>query len=289
MENFRGAALMTLAMLGFAFEDMLIKFIADDLPPWQIILLIGAGGALVFALLVISRGEALLSRDILTPAIILRNVAEMVGTIGFVSALALAPLSLASAILQAAPLVVTLGAAVLLKETVGWRRWSAVIIGFVGVLMVIQPGFDGFDPNALLAVIGVLGLGLRDLAIRRVSPAVSSFQLSFLGFFSLVPAGLILAAITGQAAVVPSSTDWVMLAASVALGVCAYFSIVLATRIGEVSFVTPFRYSRMLFALLIGTFVFSETLNALMLAGTALIVASGVYTLLRERKLLMRR
>jgi drug/metabolite transporter (DMT)-like permease len=153
MENLRAIALMVLSMAGFAVEDMLIKYIALEMPTGQFLMLIGAGGALIFTLMAWKQGQAVLSADFLRPTIIIRNLGEVIGTLGFVTALVLTPLSSASAILQATPLAVTLGAALFLKEAVGWRRWSAILIGFGGVVAVIRPGLDGFQPASLFAVV----------------------------------------------------------------------------------------------------------------------------------------
>ncbi|TMV06506.1 DMT family transporter [Ruegeria sediminis] len=284
MENLRGALLMTLAMLGFAFEDMFIKLMAGTMAPWQIILFLGAGGAVIFAGLTVMKRQPLFSRGYLNPMVLLRNLGELVGTLGFVTAIALTPISQASAILQATPLAVTLGAALFLKEPVGWRRWSAIIVGFLGVMLVIRPGTEGFDIKSLFAVQGVVGLAIRDLATRRVPRETTSFQISFLAFLTLIPASFILAQFSDQGWVRPTSYHWLLIVGAVALGVAAYYAIVAAMRIGEVSFVTPFRYSRMLFALVIGVVVFKESPDAMMLTGAAVIVGSGIYTLWRERK-----
>lgn len=284
MENLRGALLMTLAMLGFAFEDMFIKLMASNMATWQIISVLGAGGALVFAALTLFKRQPLFTRAYLSAPVILRNLGELIGTIGFVTAIALTPISQASAILQATPLAVTLGAAVFLNEPVGWRRWSAIIVGFLGVMLVIRPGTEGFDARSLFAVQGVLGLALRDLATRKVPKETSSFQLSFLAFLMLIPAALILSRFSDQSWVQPTPWLWFLFAGVVVLGVSAYYAIVAAMRIGEVSFVTPFRYSRMVFALIIGFIVFGERPDAWMLTGAAVIVGSGIYTLWRERK-----
>lgn len=283
-DNLRGAALMTLSMLGFAIEDMFIKLMADTLPPWQIVLLLGCGGAAIFAALTVWQGQSLWSRSFLNRAIILRNLAEMVGTMGFVTAIALTPISQASAILQATPLVVTLGAALFLNEPVGWRRWSAIIVGFVGVLLVIRPGTEGFDIRALFAVQGVLGLAVRDLITRRIPPETSSMQLSFLAFLMLIPAAGILAQITGRDWVVPEPRIWILMTGATILGVLAYYAIVAAMRLGDVSFVTPFRYSRLLFAMIVGIIIFGERPDLLTYLGSAIIVGSGIYTVWRERK-----
>lgn len=284
MENLRGAALMVLAMLGFAIEDMFIKLLAARLPTWQIIACLGIGAGGFFAVLLRARGEALFPRAVLSPQVLLRNLGELVGTLCFVTALALTPLAQASAILQALPLSVTLGAALFLGEAVGWRRWAAICVGFVGVLLVIQPGLAGFDANALFAVAAVAGLTLRDLATRRIPRTMSSFQLSFLAFLTLIPASGLLALTTGGAGVMLLPRDWALLAGAVVMGILAYSCIVGAVRLGEVSFVTPFRYSRILFALVLGAVIFGERPDALMLTGAALIVGSGLFTLWRERK-----
>lgn len=283
MDNLRGAALMTLAMLGFAAEDMFIKLMAGALPTWQIIAALGFGGSVVFGALTVLRGQRLFTRAYLSRAVALRNLGELIGTVGFVTAIALTPISSASAVLQATPLAVTLGAALFLGEPVGWRRWSAILAGFAGVLLVIRPGLDGFDINSLFAVQGVVGLAIRDLSTRRVDRGVSSFQLSFLAFLTLIPAAGVLSLVSPRAPVVPDGYLWSMMAGAVLLGALSYYAIVGAMRVGEVSFVTPFRYSRMLFALVVGFFVFSERPDALTLAGAAIIVGSGIYTLLRER------
>lgn len=283
MDNLRGAALMVLAMLAFAIEDMLIKFMAAALPVGQIIGMIGLGSAVLVGALLVAQGQPLFSRSMLTPAIAIRSLGELVGTLGFVTAIALIPLSTASAILQATPLFVTLGAALFLKETVGWRRWMAILVGFAGVLLIIRPGMEGFNWLSLFALQGVVGLGLRDLATRRVPRETSTLQLSFLAFLVLIPAAAILTAINGTALVALSPANWTYLALSLVIGIVAYYGIVAAMRIGEVSFVTPFRYSRILFALIIGTLVFTERPDTLTLLGATTVVASGLYTLWRER------
>ncbi len=284
MDNLRGAALMTLAMLGFAIEDMFIKFMAGALPVGQIIALLGLGGAIVFAIVIVVQRRPLFSRALWTPAIAVRSLGEIFGTIGFVTAIVFTPLSSASAILQATPLAVTLGAALFLQEKVGWRRWSAILVGFCGVLLIIRPGLDGFDINSLFAVQGVIGLGIRDLATRKVPKSTSSMQLSFLAFLTLAPTGLILLQATGGDLVMPSAHLWALIGAATSLGVVSYYAIVAAMRLGDVGFVTPFRYTRLIFALFIGMLVFTERPDTLMLVGSAIIVGSGVFTVWRERK-----
>ncbi|MBK0326767.1 DMT family transporter [Rhodobacteraceae bacterium F11138] len=284
MDNLRGAMLMTLAMLGFAIEDMFVKLASAALPTWQIIGALGAGGAVIFATLTLMRGQPLFLRAYMSGPILLRSLGELTGTIGFVTAIVLTPLSSASAILQATPLAVTLGAALFLGEPVGWRRWSAILVGFLGVMLIIRPGMDAFDPLSLFAVLGVVGLAIRDLATRRIPAAVSSFQVSFLAFLTLLPTALLISLFSKQALVDPSPHQWGYIAGAIVLGVAAYYAIVAAMRVGDVSFVTPFRYSRLIFALIVGVVVFGESPDLPMLIGSVIIVASGIYTVWRERK-----
>lgn len=284
MDNMRGAILMVLAMLGFAIEDSFIKMMGTAVPIGQILLMLGAGGALIFGCVVVLQGKPIFERNMLAPAVLVRSMGEIIGTVFFISAIVFTPLSSASAILQATPLVVTLGAALFLGETVGWRRWSAICVGFIGVLMIIRPGMEGFTPLSLFAVVGVFGLATRDIATRRAPANLSSMQLSFLGFLVIVPAGASYLLVTGQPLAPMDLRLSLLMLACLLFGVVAYYGIVSAMRIGEVSFISPFRYSRLIFAMIIGVGLFEERPDIMTLLGAAVIVASGIYTVLRERK-----
>lgn len=285
MDNIRGSIMMVIAMLGFAVEDMLIKQMSGALPVGQILWVIGLGGGILFGGFGILRGHAVWSRDFIHPVILARSSCEMFGTVGFVTALSLIDISVASAILQATPLVVTAGAALFLAETVGWRRWIAIGVGFIGVLLILRPGLDGFDANALFAVMGVVGLGARDLFTRRVPAHVSSVQISTYAFFALIPTGFLLLAATGTTSVMPDPVDGWRMIAAVLIGIAAYYAIVAATRIGDISVVSPFRYSRLVFALIVGVIAFQERPDALTIGGAVIIVGSGLFSLWREARL----
>jgi drug/metabolite transporter (DMT)-like permease len=279
----RGIVLMVLGMLGFAAEDMFIKLASAGLPVGQILVVLGFPGALFFAFLARSRGQDPFSATFFRPAVLIRNASEMLGSIGFVTALALVPLATVTTILQAAPLFVTMGAALILGEQVGWRRWTAILVGFFGVLLVIRPGFEGFDSNVLWAVLGVVSLSVRDIASRKVPKAVSSLQLAIWGFLAVGFAGLPMLAITGGAKI-PTMPETAYLAAALAIGTFAYWALTEATRVGEIAVVTPFRYSRLVFSTIVGLLVFSEVPDAYTLIGAGIIIATGLYTLMRERK-----
>lgn len=281
--NLRGSFLMIAAMAGFAVEDMFLKSAARQVPVGQILMIFGGAGMVGFALLAKSQGARLLNPAILSAPILTRAAFEVMGRLFYTLAIALTPLSSASAILQATPLVVVAGAAVFFGEAVGWRRWSAIVAGFIGVLIILRPGLDGFTPLSILAVLGTLGFAGRDLATRAAPKTLSNLTLGVYGFAMMVPTGAALLAWTGGA-VLPGPGASLALAAATVFGVAGYYALTAAMRVGEMSIVTPFRYTRLLFALILGALVFAERPDTATLLGSAVIVASGIYTLLRGRR-----
>ncbi len=279
---------MVAAMACFALEDMVIKILAETLPTWEIFFLMGGVGMTLFAVICLSRRLALFDRTFLHPLVILRNIGEVIGTLGFVTALTLVPLSVATAILQGTPLALTAGAAIFLGEEVGWRRWVAVLLGLVGILVVLDPFSADFRPDALFAVLGVLGLMLRDLATRRIPEGIPSHQLSFWAYCGYVSCGVLILP-WGDAPVMPAPDVWLALAMAALIGAMGYWGITMAMRLGEVSAVIPFRYTRLVFAMALGVVVLGEQPDATTLAGASLVVATGIYTVFRERKVARRR
>lgn len=281
-DNFRGILLMVAAMAGFAIEDMFIKWAAADLPTGQILLMLGLAGTPVFAAMARREGKRTFTAEAWNPGVIWRNLGEMIGTLGFVTALALTPLTTATAIFQAAPLAVTLGAALFLGEQVGWRRWSAIFAGFIGVMIIIRPGLDGFQTASLWSVLAVIGLSIRDVATRRIPASISTTQISAWGFMAVGLLGAMMLSVSGGAHV-PGPAQAGYMAGALFFGIVAYWMITQAMRLGEVSAITPFRYSRLVFAMVIGVVIFGERPDALTLLGAAIIIASGLYTFWRER------
>lgn len=277
---------MTLAMVTFATADSAIKIVSESLPTGQILTGLGAGGALLFAAILRGRGMPLITPHWSHPGVLARNGSEILGTIGIVSALAMIPFSQASAIMQAAPLVVTLGAALFLKEKVGVRRWSVVLLGLVGVLIIVAPNpGDPITAGTLLAVIGMIGLSSRDLCTRFAPSEADNAQLALLAMLATTLAGIGLALYQQVIWPSPDLREAGLLALMVLSAGLAYFCVTAAMRLGDVSAVAPFRYTRIVFAFTIAVLVFGETLTNRTLLGTALIVVAGLYTLLRERKL----
>lgn len=281
-DNLRGIVLMLLAMGFFALGDVGVKALSGSIPPGQIMGTMGLIGTVVFAIWTRARGLPLLPHEIRHPAIALRFIAEMVAGGGMVLALSLNPLSLVTAILQAAPLVVTMGAAQFFGEKVGIRRWSAIFAGLVGVLIILRPGLEGFSPQALWIIVAMLGLAARDLATRAAPKTLQNLQLATVGFFALVPTGLLLTVFTG-APVRPSAGDWGTLGFTILTTIAGYYAITAAMRVGEIGAVTPFRYSRLLFGLVLGMVVFSERPDLPAYLGAGLILVAGLYSAWRER------
>jgi drug/metabolite transporter (DMT)-like permease len=284
MDNLRGSALMVLAMAGFALEDYFVKLLSEQLAVGQILMMLGTSGCLVFAVFTKMGRGRLFTRVLLTRAVMLRNLGEIIAAVCYVTALALADLSTVSAILQATPLAVTIGAALFMGAQVGWRRWSAILVGMVGVLMIVRPGMEAFDASSIFAIIAVVGLAIRDLATRVIPASVSSMQLSCYAFGTMVPTGAVMLMFQGDIAPLEPAA-WAYLFGAMVFGVIAYYFIVGAMRIGEVAAVTPFRYARLLFALIIGTTLLGERPDTWTLIGSAVIIASGLYTLIREQRL----
>jgi len=281
MENLRGIGLMILAMACFTTGDMFLKLASERLATGEILVIMGIGGAAIFWIWLAQSGQVLVGRDLWHWAIIIRTLSEMIGTIGMITALVLADFTSVASITQAMPLVVTLGAALLLREAVGWRRWAAILVGFCGVLIIIRPGLQGFDTNALWAVLAVFGLGFRDLFSRPVPKSISTLRIAAIGFLSLIPTGLILIPF-GPDPVAPSLIEWGQLTMMIALTAIGYYAVTSAMRMGDVAVIAPFRYSRLIFALAVGVVVFGDRPDAYTLIGAAITVLAGIYVFLRE-------
>ncbi|QXT38777.1 DMT family transporter [Gymnodinialimonas ceratoperidinii] len=282
MDNLKGMGWMTLAMLGFALADTFIKLTLGALPVGQVVAIFGFGGALVFGVWAAIKGERIADRALFTRPFVFRLMSEILGTMCFTFALSVIDLSLLSAIIQANPLMVTLGAALFLGASVGWRRWVAILIGLVGVLIIVRPGLEGFDANSLWALGAVIGLTGRDLATRAISREVSTHLLAAWGFLAAGIAGLILLAGTGGAAL-PDALLTAQLCAALVFALVAYYAVTAAMRVGDIPTVTPFRYTRLVFALILAFVVFNERPDQWTLIGAGIVIATGLYTLWRER------
>ena len=275
---------MMLSMACFAVEDTFIKLLSARLPATQILFSIGFGGALITLALAVTLNVNLADKILLNKHVISRTIADLFGALSFTSAMVLIPMSLLASILQATPLFVTLGAAILLGEKVGWRRWSAIFIGFLGVIIILQPGYGSFQLASLLGLAAVLCLALRDVVTRDMATEIPTLTVTFYACLAMGSAGFIAYPFFGPP-IMPTTYEAIILICAAIIGLTGYFLLVLATRKGDVSVIAPFRYSRLLFSLGLASLILGEKLTLPILFGGLLVVSSGIYTFGRERRL----
>ena len=287
-DNLRGALYMNMSMFAFTVNDTFMKTVTETLPLYQTIVLRGA--IAVLGLLIVARvtqGFTLNIGRADAKLILLRSLAEIAATILFLSALMHMPLANLSAVMQAIPLAVTLGAALYFKDRVGWRRMTAIMIGFLGVMIIIRPGTEGFDIWSVIGLGSVLAVVVRDLAVRRLNHAVPSIMVALGAGVAVTLMGLIGVAFQGWHPVSLLHFAQVM-GAGIMLTI-GYICAVTAMRVGDVGFIAPFRYMSLMWAILLGWVAFGNLPDRSAIIGASIVVATGIYTLLRERKLRLAR
>ncbi|WP_209426385.1 DMT family transporter [Pararhodobacter sp. SW119] len=283
-ENARGAIFMMAAMASFVVNDTLMKLVFAELPLFQSIFLRGILSTL--ALVLIAWWMGVLHIPKLNGdrwMVALRVVAECGSTFFFLTALFHMPLATLTAILQSAPLTIALAGALFLREPVGWRRFVAIGIGFLGVILIVRPGPEGMDAYVAYALCAVACVTLRDLVTRRMPRAVPSMLIAV-----TTAAGVTVFATLGALAedwVKPTMTTWIYLGGAVVFILAGYLLSILAMRVGELGFVSPFRYTGLVWALVLGLLVFGDWPDALTGIGAALIVGTGIFTFYRERRM----
>lgn len=278
----RGALFMAVSMAGFTLNDAITKSVSANMNMGQVMLIRGVFATLLVGLIAWQQGALSSFAGVRHPMVALRVAAEAAATITFLIALAHLPIANVSAVLQALPLAVTLGAALVLSEEVGWRRWLAIVAGFIGVLIIVRPGFEGFSVYSLAALVCVFFCAVRDLATRKVPAHIPSLLISFATAITVTLFGAVLVRPFGGWTP-PSTADLGLLLCAALLLVIGYQFIIMSMRIGDISFVAPFRYTALLWAILLGFIVFGDIPDTAMILGASIIVASGLYTLYRER------
>lgn len=276
---------MLAAMAGFTLEDVFIKQLSGTFSTSQLLMTSGVFGLVFFTVVSSSKGHSILRADVWTRATLARMFGEAIAAVAFVKALSLIPLSTVAAVFQVTPLAITMGAALFLGEQVGWRRWVAIAIGFIGVLLIIKPGAEGFDPAVIWVIVSVLGVALRDVVTRIIPGHVSSSIISLQAFLAAVLASVVLLLTTSDQLAATSVDQALLFAGAIVFGIAGYYAIVSAMRVGDASVVAPFRYTRLLFSLTVGMIIFDERLDVVSFIGAMIIIGTGLYTFLRERRL----
>ncbi len=282
--NLKGALLMMGSMAGFVINDTFIKLVSTDVPLFQTLFIRGIVASFILGWIARNRGTL---RPVLNNSdlkyLVLRGIGEVGSTLCFLTALYNMRLANATAILQSMPLAVTLAAAVFLGHSVGWRRYLAIAIGFSGVLIIVRPGYEGFNNYSLLAVLAVVFLVIRDLSTRTLSESMPSSFVALYAAVLIMSVGGILSFFKGWENV--SFQNIFILMLSACFIVIGYLCAVMAMRVGDIAFVSPFRYSVLVWAIILGYLVFGDIPDALMLMGATIVCAMGIFTFYRERKL----
>ncbi len=283
-DNLRGTIYMCLSMMAFTVNDTFMKAVTKTLPLFQTITLrglIAVVGLGVIAALTGAFRQSLTRRDV--KLVTLRSLADVLATVFFLTALLHMPLANLSAIMQAMPLAVTLGAALLYKDQIGWRRMTAILAGFAGVLIIIRPGTTGFDRYALLGLASMVCVVARDLSVRPIQSHVPSVIVALGAAVAVTVMGVIGTLWEGwQSVNLPQSLSILAAGGFLILG---YLSSVMAMRVGDIGVVAPFRYTSLLWAILLGWAAFGALPDQWTMVGSAIVVCAGIFSLLRERAL----
>ncbi|NTS31570.1 DMT family transporter [Phyllobacterium sp. BT25] len=273
---------MAIGMASFTFNDATVKYVGEHMNMGQVMLVRGSIATVLILALAWHKGMLIPLREALHRMTIVRVIGEVVGTVSFLVALVHVPLALTSAILQALPLAVTMGAAIFFGEPVGWRRWVAIAVGFCGVLIIVRPGGEGVSPYILLIVVTVIFAALRDLATRKVPKTIPVLMISALTSIGVSLAGVAMIGPLGGWKPM-SLMNTMLLTLAACCVIVAYHFLILAMREGEISFIAPFRYTSLLWAILLGFLFFDDLPDVPMIVGSLIVIGSGLYTLYREQ------
>lgn len=282
--NAQGALLMMASMASFTLNDACMKALSDELPLFQAIFLRGIATTVFMYFL----ARALGGLRFRWPArewrlIALRTATEIGAAYFFISALFNMPIANATAILQVLPLAITLAGALFLGEAVGWRRLTAILVGFSGVMLIVRPGFEGFNIYSVNVLLAVVCVTARDLFARRLSAEVPTMLVAFVNAAAVTVFFGVGSVFTDWAPL--SSTSLMQLGGASVLIIGGYVFSVSAMRVGEIAIIAPFRYTSLLWALILGLAVFGEWPSGVTLIGAAIVVATGIYTFYRERRM----
>ena len=281
--NARAALLMTLSMAAFVINDMLTKLAGLHMNMGQVMAVRGLFASIFVIALAWRQGALRHFGAVAHPMVGLRTLSDILATIAFLLALAKVPLVSVSAILQALPLAVTMGAAIFFREPVGWRRWMAITIGFVGVLVILRPGGSTFTIYSVFALACVFFCAVRDLATRAIPPGIKSIQVSVVTAIGVMLGGVVLMWPLGGWTPLTFASTWPLVIAAM-LVIAGLQTLIHAMRAGDISFTAPFRYTALIWAASLGFVVFGEVPDHWTLVGAAIVIGSGIFTIYRERK-----
>ena len=280
-ENFRGALLMMISMGAFVLNDAFVRLAGDTLPLAQILFIRGLLTTAVLLAFALYGGVFKLTVSKVDKwRIFFRSFAEALTAYFFLTAVMNMPFANVTAILQILPVAVTLAAAIVFKEKVGVFRITLIILGFLGVVLIINPSADGFNFYAFYALIAVLLITVRDLITRKLSSEVPTLIPTVSASIGVLLFSIILMINTPLQSLNTQNSIYIILAAFFII--FGYYSAVLVMRSGEISFISPFRYTAILFAFILGFIFFDEQPDEIALLGIVIVMLSGIILMIRN-------
>lgn len=284
--NLRGIFAMLVSQALFLMSDSIVKLAGETLAPSQIMAVRGMMAVYLVGAILVATVSWRKWYMVLRPLVVLRGVIEGAVAVFFLISLPHLQLGQITVISQVTPLILTIMSAVLLGEAVGRARWAAAAVGFLGVVLVAQPTTNGVNIHVVGALIMALLVVARDLATRFMDPSVPTGVVTFTSTVIVCLMGF--AGFETQPWAPLTANAVSLLAASAVLVTLGIVFIVIAFRDVEVSVVSPFRYSAVLWATLYGYLLWNEQPNDLALVGTALIVLAGLFAMFQEGRALRR-
>jgi drug/metabolite transporter (DMT)-like permease len=280
-ENFRGAVLMMICMGAFVLNDAFVRLAGDSLPLAQILFYRGLLTTITLVLVALYTGVFKLKVPRQDKWLIFfRSFTEALTAYFFLTAVMNMPFANVTAVLQILPMTVTLAAAIFFKEKVGLFRILLILLGFLGVILIINPAKDGFNMYAGYALISVFLITTRDLLSRKLSVDVSTLIPTVSASFGVLLFSIVL---TINTAFQPLNLENSFFIGSAAFFIIfGYYTAVLVMRAGEISFISPFRYTAVLFALILGFIFFNEQPDKIALLGMIIVMFSGIVLMMRN-------
>lgn len=281
-DNLRGILAVLAGSIVFTFNDAIVKLVSSELPSGEIIVLRGLIATVLLTVGCVVMGALQPLSVLMAPMMLLRVASAALATTFIVMALRYLPLPTVTTVLQVTPLAVTAGAALVYGEKVGWRRWLAALVGFLGVVLIVKPGNTTFGAAAYLVLTALMFTTIRDLTTRGLERDIPSIFVAAASALVITLSGF---------AVAPFDAPWTMpstwaLGWLTVAGVCLFFAnifIVVALRTGEIAVIAPFRYAPVPLTLWLGWWLWGDVLDSSAFVGIGLVIAAGLYTVHRER------